>query len=202
MAFLVNQRPCYQNLEQNLKPRSTLKKCIFKTKVSRVSLGADISFGIPFISLLSDWPRWLHLWPVFRAISKEKCKSNQHVCLSFISVIPELDPDSIGSNERYMLILFSLFFFFCLDSEEQLVSLEHIYVRRKKNQCLGWKPEGSGGSKLSIFSKKDEVKNLHLLIRWLETELVKMCCRQKFWKIPESVENSSKQGIFLLHLSY
>lgn len=112
MAFLVNQRPCYQNLEQNLKPRSTLKKCIFKTKVSRVSLGADISFGIPFISLLSDWPRWLHLWPVFRAISKEKCKSNQHVCLSFISVIPELDPDSIGSNERYMLILFSLFFFF------------------------------------------------------------------------------------------
>lgn len=53
-------------------------------------------------------------------------------------------------------------------------------MRRKKNQYLGWRPEGSGGSKLSIFSKKEEVKNHHLLIRWLETEVVKMCCRQKF----------------------
>ena len=60
-----------------------------------------------------------------------------------------IDTDSIRSNERYILILFSVF---CLDREEQpLVSLRSTSAPLHAH-IGGWRPEG--GRRLSILEKK------------------------------------------------
>ena len=122
---------------------------------------------------------------------------------SFISVIWEYNTDSIGPNKRYVLILFSV----CLSRQRRLsMDIRNAYHKSEEDGHSG-RPEGVALlvrflSLYSFFVKKEKkLKPHHPLIRWSETIVVKMCCRQKFWKIPESIENISKQGIFLLYLS-